>query len=130
MVPQGAPGPAQPNPPSMLPVPYQGALQSMSQNLPAAAPLAPADGSIYVPPVYTKPRAIIPRYRAISGLISVLIVFALLCAGTTYYAKATANLSFLHQIIGDARPANFKATPPRKLRPPHSAIQLRPASTH
>jgi len=91
MVPQGAPGPVQQNPPSMLPVPYQGAPQPMSQNLPAAGSLVPADGSIYVPPVYTKPRAIIPRYRAISGLISVLVVFALLCAGTTYYAKATGK---------------------------------------
>src|SRR5260370_29798034 len=129
MVPQGAPGPAQQNAPSMLPVPYQSALQSTSQNLPAAAPLAPADGSIYVPPVYTKPRAIIPRYRAISGLISVLVVFALLCAGTTYYAKATGKFSFLHQIVGDARPANVKPTPTIMLPTPQTANQLGLAST-
>ena len=129
MVPQGAPGPVQQNPPSMLPVPYQGAPQPMSQNLPAAASLGPADGSIYVPPMYTKPRAIIPRYRAISGLISVLVVFALLCAGTTYYAKATGKLSFLHQIIGDARPANVKPTPTIMLPSPEKANQSGPAST-
>ncbi len=129
MVPQGAPGPVQQNPPSMLPVPYQGAPQPMSQNLPAAGSLAPADGSIYVPPMYTKPRAIIPRYRAISGLISVLVVFALLCAGTTYYAKATGKLSFLHQIIGDARPANVKPTRTILLPPPQTANQFGSAST-
>src|SRR5258708_29902768 len=130
MVPQGAPGPVQQNnPPSMLPVPYQSAPQAMSQNLPAAASLAPADGSIYVPPMYTKPRAIIPRYRAISGLISALVVFALLCAGTTYYAKATGKLSFLHQIIGDARLANVKPTPTITLPLPRTANLFGPAST-
>lgn len=129
MVPQGALGPVQQNPPSMLPVPYQGVPQPVPQNLPASGSLAPADGSIYVPPMYTKPRAIIPRYRAISGLISVLVVFALLCAGTTYYAKATGKLSFLHQIIGDARPANVKPTPTMILPPPQTANQLGPAAT-
>src|SRR5260221_12718625 len=79
--------------------------------------------------MYTKPRAIIPRYRAISGLISVLVVFALLCAGTTYSAKATGKLSFFHQIIGDARPANVKPTPTIILPPPLFANQLGPAST-
>lgn len=58
-----------------------------------------ADGPIYVPPMYTKPRAIIPRYRVISGLISFIVVIGLLCAGGIYYAKATGKLSFLHQII-------------------------------
>ena len=129
MVPQGAPGPVQQNPPSMLPVPYQGVPQPMPQNLQAAGSLAPADGSIYVPPMYTKPRAMIPRYRAISGLISVLVVFALLCAGTTYYAKATGKLSFLHQVIGDARPANVKPTPTIMLPPPQTANQFGPAAT-
>jgi hypothetical protein len=79
--------------------------------------------------MYTKPRAIIPRYRAISGLISVLVVFALLCAGTTYYAKATGKLSFLHQVIGDARPANVKPTPTIMLPPPQTANQFGPAAT-
>src|SRR5215469_2350663 len=129
MAPQGAPGLVQQNPPSMLPVPYQDVPQPVSQNLPAAGSLVPADGSIYVPPMYTKPRAIIPRYRAISGLISVLVVFALLCAGTTYYAKATGKLSFLHQIIGDARPANVKPTPTFMLPPPRTANQSGPAPT-
>ena len=130
MFPQGAPSPVQQNPPSMLPVPYQGASQQpMSQNLPAASSLIPSEESIYVPPMYTKPRAIIPRYRAISGLISVLVVFALLCAGTTYYAKATGKLSFLHQIIGDARPPNAKPTPTIMLPSPQKANQLGPAST-
>ncbi len=49
------------------------------QNTGAMLPALPEEESaIYVPPMYTKPRAIIPRYRAISGLLSVLIVAALL----------------------------------------------------
>ncbi len=132
MPPQGAASSVPQNPASMLPVPYQGAPQPMPQNLPTihtGGSLVPGEGSIYVPPMYTKPRAIIPRYRAISGLISVLVVFALLCAGTTYYAKATGKLSFLHQIIGDARPANVKPTPTIMLPPPQMASQFGPAST-
>jgi hypothetical protein len=114
MAPQVAQGSANGQPPlnSILPVPYTGGQQPVPYTMgPGSAistiqlggamiPAPPAaDGPIYVPPMYTKPRAIIPRYRVISGLISFIVVIGLLCAGGIYYAKATGKLSFLHQII-------------------------------
>src|ERR687883_1190895 len=80
---------------SLLPVPYQsgvmqqaGSAGHQAQNaahglIPLQDPTQLASmlpsqseeyGSIYIPPMYTKPRAIIPRYRIISGFLSVLIV--------------------------------------------------------
>jgi len=50
--------------------------------------------------MYTKPRPIIPRYRAISGLLSMLIVFALLCGGAGYLAQVTGKLTPLEKILG------------------------------
>ena len=136
MAPQ-VPGPGQQ--PSMLPVPYQGGTgisqQAMSPDLTDIAtihtravrnPMAPAipgeEGPVYVPPMYTKPRAIIPRYRAISGLISLVVVSLLICTGVSYYAKATGKLSFLHQLYGDARPKNVKVTPAIMLPPPQAPV--------
>src|SRR2546421_12717288 len=76
---------------SLLPVPYQpqqpymlmptASMQAGNELIPmhqkgSMAPALPGDshdGAIYVPPMYTKPRAIIPRYRAINGFLSVLI---------------------------------------------------------
>jgi len=127
MIPQQAPGSIQQQNPSMLPVQYQGgsapsqqALKVTSSNLPIIhkgnenASMVPAlpqgEAPIHVPAMYTKPRAIIPAYRAISGLISVIIVSVLLCTGAGLYAKATGKLSFLHQVYGDARPDNVKTT--------------------
>ncbi|TME66631.1 MAG: hypothetical protein E6I59_02410, partial [Chloroflexi bacterium] len=65
---------------SLLPVPYQPQAPFMTmqagnglipmQQPGTLSPALPGDGqdrAIYVPPMYTKPRAIIPRYRAISG---------------------------------------------------------------
>jgi hypothetical protein len=130
MAPQAVPGSGfvEQQEPSLLPMPYPGGagapqhgLYVMPPDLPtihtggeegSLVPATPGEeGPIYVPPMYTKPRAIIPRYRAISGLISFFIVFALLCTGAAYYARATGKLHFLHQIYGDARPDNVKATP-------------------
>ncbi|HET8911049.1 MAG TPA: hypothetical protein VFN23_06280, partial [Ktedonobacteraceae bacterium] len=82
---------ADPNAGSLLPVPYQ---EKQSQNLMvmtqtpmgtngALVPYEPMpnEGPMYVPPMYTKPRPIIPRYRAVSGLISFIVVTILLCSG-------------------------------------------------
>jgi hypothetical protein len=127
MAPQSALGPTQQQYPSMLPVPYQGGIgvpqqapKVTSSNLPIIhkgsgnASMMPAiqgeEGPIHVPAMYTKPRAIIPPYRAISGLISVIIVGILLCTGAGFYAKATGKLAFLHQVYGDAKPDNIKTT--------------------
>jgi hypothetical protein len=143
---QGGPGYAQQQYPSMLPMPYQGGIGAPQQTLKVTTPniptihtgtqngsMAPAipgeDEPIFVPPMYTKPRAIITPYRAISGLISVIIVSALLCTGAGFYAKATGKLSFLHQVYGDARPGNIKTTQSTTLSVPQSAPNLGPAST-
>ena len=112
-----------PAPGSALPVPYTGgqapAPYMMGSGLPTSTiqqggALIPAqsegDGPIYVPPMYTKPRAIIPRYRIISGLISFIVVIGLLCWGGIYYAQASGKLAFLGQIINPTRP-NIKSTP-------------------
>lgn len=116
-------------PASLLPVPYQAQqvsfpFQSGSnmagssliplpvQNIDALLPALPDQGeSVYVPPMYTKPRPIIPPYRAISGLLSVLIVTLLLCTGAGYYAKASGKLNALGQFAGFAPPTNLKPTP-------------------
>jgi hypothetical protein len=83
-----------------------GSLQLMSaQSIEELLPALPeAEGTIYVPPMYTQPRAIIPRYRAISGLLSVLIVTLLLCSGGIYYAQASGKLAVLQQLYGAAPP--------------------------
>lgn len=115
MAPGAEPGSVQQQQPSLLPVPYQNQATVRPGHIGgqggALIPAIPGEeGPIYVPPMYTKPRAIIPRYRAISGLISVVVVFALLCTGAGFYAKATGKLSFLHQLYGDARPKNLVPT--------------------
>jgi len=123
---------------SLLPVPYQNKMEATIQPMMFVAPdpstgetlllpvpthnarsLAPSEHrhlvspdeeeSIHIPPTYTKPRAIIPGYRIISGLLSVLIVFTLLCTGAGYLAKASGRLAFLHQLWGDTRPQNLPA---------------------
>lgn len=104
---------------SLLPVPYQGQPGPAPQSLMVlpnaftsgqANPLLPAlpdadqEEPVYVAPMYTKPRPLIPRYRAISGLLSVIIVFALLCAGVGYYAQVTGKLVFFQKLMGTYSP--------------------------
>jgi hypothetical protein len=145
MPPQPAPGSTQQQHPSMLPVQYQGGiavpqqpLKVTSSHLPivhkgnenASMKSATAGGEapIHVPAMYTKPRAIIPPYRAISGLISVIIVSVLLCTGAGFYAKATGKLAFLHQLYGDAKPDNIKTSQPTTLPIPQKMPIFGPAS--
>ena len=117
--------PPQSAPMSLLPVPYQGgaAGQQGGALLPAqnmdmmdvgdagtmlsAIPLS--EEAVYVAPMYTKPRPIIPRYRAISGLLSVLIVALLACGAAGYYAKTSSQFAFLRQLYGSSLPANQSA---------------------
>jgi hypothetical protein len=138
MTPQAVPDPMQQQQPSLLPIPYQGGIGVPQQTIKMTGPNLPTihtgteGGSmvpaipgvevpIHVPPMYTKPRAIIPPYRAISGLISFFIVSALLCTGAGFYAKATGKLYFLHQIYGDARPENLKSSQSTTLPIPQTA---------
>jgi hypothetical protein len=91
---------------SMLPVPYQGGMelqpagqqstislqlipQQSIQHLLPAQPLNP--DIVHVPPTFTKPRPIVPKYRVISGFLSVLIVALVLCSGAGYYVKASGT---------------------------------------
>jgi hypothetical protein len=94
----------------------------------AMIPTQPAeDGPIYIPPMYTKPRAIIPRYRVISGLISFIVVIGLLCGGTIYYARASGKLSFLRQIVSPQH-NNIKPSPTTMLAIPTVVEVPGPAS--
>ena len=132
---------------STLPVPYQpqqalstmpqGALGGMettailpipAQNLSALVATLPEEaGTIYVPPMYTKPRPLIPRYRIISGLLSVLIVTILVCAGTGYYVKASGKLAGLGQLYGVIPPPNVTPMATAPLRDPPTTQQTGPA---
>ena len=104
---------------AMLPVPYQGGMtmQNMPMQLVPAQDIAhmlPAlpeeQEAVYIPPMYTKPRPIIPRYRAISGLISFLVIVMLLCGGAAYYAKASGRLDGVSKFLfgGGSPPANVQ----------------------
>ncbi len=81
----------------------------------------------YIPPMYTKPRALIPRYRAISGLISVIVVAILLCGGLGYYAKASGKLNAFAQKVGFVPPPNMQITPTLTLTVPKTAQVPGPA---
>ena len=115
----------------LLPVPYQGnaSLQTVPQSMevmPTAqdiiiAPPSPEEGVVYVPPMYTNPRPIIPRYRIISGFLSVIIVSLLLCGGLGYYAKASGKLDLVSHILTGNKPAppNIRPTVPSLPDPPN-----------
>ncbi|HET8845144.1 MAG TPA: hypothetical protein VFN35_26960 [Ktedonobacteraceae bacterium] len=127
MSPSAEPGAQQQ--PSMLPVPYQPQPQPAANSLmvlPNAFPtinpgvqggvnpLLPAlpegeDAPVYVAPMYTKPRPLIPRYRAISGLLSMIIVLSLLCGGIGYFLQATGKLVFFQQLLGNYTPPKVTA---------------------
>jgi hypothetical protein len=122
---------------SMLPVPYQG---EQSQNL-MVMPQAPEghggalvpyepkpiEGPVFVPPMYTKPRPIIARRRAISGLISFIIVTILLCSGATYTAKVTGKFSFVNTLFGSTAPTSLQPTAQPKLPDPQTVPETGPA---
>jgi hypothetical protein len=86
-------------------------MQAAGYQLPTLAPLAPElsdpGESIHISPMYTKPRAIIPTYRIISGLLSFLIVTTLLCSGAVYYANASGKFIFIQQLLGEIQPPNL-----------------------
>jgi len=131
-------------PTSRLPVPYQAqqSLQAMppgpaaggNAQLPAIQSMAdlvaalPEDaGATYVPPMYTKPRPVIPRYRVASGLLSVLIVTLFLCGGVGYYVKASGKLTTLGQFYGLVSPPNAHPAQPTPLSVPKTTQVTGPA---
>ena len=145
---QGFPQTSQVQQQSTLPVPYQPqqALSTMppgtlttgmegtallpipTQNLSDLVAALPEEaGVIYVAPMYTKPRPIIPRYRVMSGLLSVVIVTFLLCVGTGYYAKASGKLATLGQFYGMVPPPNITPIATAPLKDPPTNQQTGPA---
>ncbi len=106
---------------SLLPVPYQGGMglqpvpQQSAMQVPAQditiAPPSHEEGVVYVPPMYTKPRPIIPRYRIISGFLSVIIVSLMLCGGAGYYAKASGKLDMVTRVLTGNKPAPLSIRP-------------------
>jgi len=82
---------------------------------------------VHMPPIYTKPRPITPKYQVISSLMSLIIVVLFLCGGSVYYANATGKLTFLHQILGDGRPPNIQASHTTKLPDPPNKVDVGPA---
>ncbi len=73
----------------------------------------PQPETVSIPPFYDKPQSIVPRYRVISGMLSVLIVTLLLCGGIGYYAKASGNLDRVVHLFNPAPPppARVRTTP-------------------
>lgn len=101
--------------------------QDAASRLPALPDLDMGE-AVYIPPMYTNPRPIIPRYRAISGLLSVLIVCILFCSGAGYYAQASGKIAMLRQAVGIDRPQSLKPTPAQALPDPKSSPDYGPAA--
>lgn len=132
------------SPPSLLPVLYQGGAANQQDPMGYGGALIPMqdieagmmlsslplnEGATFVPPMYTKPRPIIPRYRAISGLLSLLIVTLLACGTVGYYAKSSSQFAFLRQLYGATLPANEQPAPTPVLPNPQKAPDYGPAAT-
>lgn len=129
---------------SLLPVPYQGntQLQPLPGQNSSVMHLVPAEllehmlpalpdvpEPIHVPPMYTKPRPSIPRYRAISGLISFVVVCLLLCTGAGYAAKANGLLDSFGRFITDAPPPGIQRSTNVQLADPKTTPDKGPAAS-
>lgn len=96
---------------------------------PQVEPMLPAlpDDATYVPPMYTKPRPIIPRYRIISGLLSVIIVTILACGGLSFYAKSSGMLHNLRVAMAGGPPPSLNAAQDQKFPDPKDQPDKGPA---
>jgi hypothetical protein len=83
--------------------------------------------SVYVPPLYTKPRPLIPRYRIVSGTLSVLIVVLLLCGGIGYVAQSTGALKQVMRAFTNEPPPPVKTASAQRLPDPPNKIDTGPA---
>ncbi|GCE18046.1 hypothetical protein KDK_18460 [Dictyobacter kobayashii] len=108
--------------------------QQAVEHLLPAEPLNP--DVVHVPPMFTKPRPIVPKHRVISGFLSVLIVGLLLCSGAGYYAKASGNwdklVAFYNGKPVSSIPANNQTIPdPPQLTAKDSgpAVNIIPAAS-
>ena len=84
------------------------AFPTVDQRVNPLLPALPDSGEapVYIAPMYTKPRPIIPRYRAISGLISVLVIFSVVCGVTGYFAW---HQPFVQKFLGTYTPPKINA---------------------
>ncbi len=107
---------------SLLPVPYEAgmALQPAERQSTISLQLVPdhaiqhllipqqeAAATVYVAPMYTKPRPIVPKYRVISGLLSIIIMALVVCAGVGYYAQTEGVLAKATQFVTGTPPKNL-----------------------
>ncbi|MBA2677441.1 MAG: hypothetical protein H0U76_03470, partial [Ktedonobacteraceae bacterium] len=119
---QGAQASGGQNQQSLLPVPYESgrALQPAERQSTISLQLVPDHAiqhllvpqqdmaeTVYVAPMYTKPRPIVPKYRVISGLFSIIIMALVVCAGAGYYAQTKGVLAKATQFV--------TGTPPKSL---------------
>jgi hypothetical protein len=124
----------------MLPALYQGGVQLHPelahltqqlipvQNIEHLLPALPAqEEAVYVPPMYTEPRPIIPRYRVISGFLSLIIVSLLVCTGAGYYAKASGTLANIQRVMGLSSPPNLKSAVQAQVPDPPNKVDEGPA---
>lgn len=110
------------------------AFPTIDINVRRASSMLPAlpdtEAPVYIAPMYYKQRAIIPRYRAISGLLSVLIVFGLLCTGAGYYAQTTGKLTPLEKLLGLYSPAKVSNVATTQLKVPSDLPNPGPAAVN
>ncbi len=66
--------------------------------------------TVYVAPMYTKPRPIVPKYRVISGLLSIIIMAMVVCAGVGYYAQSRGVLAKAAQFVTGTPPKSLPLT--------------------
>jgi hypothetical protein len=102
-----------------LPVIHTPSLQGLLPALP--------EDAVYVPPMYTAPRPIIPRYRVISGLISFVIVMLLVCGGMGYFARSSGMLHNLRVWAAGGPPKNQTSTQAQTIPDPKDAPDKGPA---
>jgi len=117
---QGFPDPTKQ--PSLLPVPYDPGrgMQANERQSTISLQLVPdhaiqhlmmpeqnVSETVYVPPMYTKPRPIVPKYRIISGLLSLIIMSLVVCSGAGYYAQTQGVFAKTTQFITGAPPKSL-----------------------
>ena len=83
--------------------------------------------TVYIPPMYTKPRPILARPRIISGILSILIVSLLLCAGSIYYANVTGKVTAIQRLLGIIPPANVQTAKTAQIADPPDKVDWGPA---
>jgi hypothetical protein len=90
--------------------------------------IAEAPESVYVPPLFTNPRPITPKYRIFSGALSVLIVALMICGGVGYYAQSSGTLGRVFRMFTNQPPPSVQTQASQKLPDPPDKIDLGPAA--